>query len=177
VELKKVLTPWNWFKKEEGNQVPVHVTNPSREHSLDRLHYEMNQVFDNFLRGFPFSVGHRDFTNLWDGLMRPQVDIAESSKGYTITVEIPGVEEKDMDLTLADGTLTIRGEKRYETEDHDKQYHRVERSYGSFQRVLSLPHDADENSVKAQFKNGVLTITVGRTAQAQSSVKKIAIND
>lgn len=178
MELMKVFEPWNWFKKEdEAKQVPVQVQHPSREYPLDRLHFEMNQLFDSFFRGFPTSLSPKDFRSPWEGLMRPQVDIAENTKGYTITVEVPGVEEEDMELTLSDGTLTIRGEKQYEKEGKDKQYHRVERSYGAFQRVLSLPHDADENEVKAQFKNGVLTIAVGKTVQAKSSVKKIAINE
>ena len=178
MELKKVLEPWNWFKKEdETKQVPVQVMSHSQTNPLDRLQQEMNQVFDNFFRGWPSSLFPRDTTQAWENLMRPQLDIAESGQAYTITMEVPGVEEKDIEMTLSDGTLTIRGEKRYEQEDKEKQYHRVERSYGTFRRVLSLPNDADEHAIKAQFENGVLTVTVGKTAKAESSVKKIAINE
>ena len=105
----------------------------------------------------------------------PQLDIGESQKDYTITVEIPGVQEKDIDLTLIDSTLTIRGEKRDEHENQEKHYYRIERSYGSFQRILSLPTDADENTVKAKFRDGVLTITIAKDPQAKSPVRKIAI--
>ena len=110
-----------------------------------------------------------------EGLIMPQVDIGESQKDYTITVEVPGVQEKDIDLTLIDGTLTIRGEKRSEHEEKEKHYHRVERSYGSFQRILSLPNDADENTVKAKFKDGVLTITIAKDPQAKPAGRKIEI--
>lgn len=178
MELKNVLTPWNWFKKEEETKkVPVYGANHARNYPFDRLHYEMNQLVDNFFLGFPVSLFPGDVKNSWEGLMRPRVDIAENSKRYTITVEVPGVEEKDIELTLADGTLTVRGEKRYEKEDDDKQYHRVERSYGSFQRVISLPDNANGQEVKAQFKNGVLTITVGKTSEAESTGRKIVINE
>ena len=110
-----------------------------------------------------------------EGLIMPQVDIGESQKDYTITVEVPGVQEKDIDLTLIDGTLTIRGEKRSEHEEKEKHYHRVERSYGSFQRILSLPNDADENTVKAKFKDGVLTITIAKDPQAKPAGRKFEI--
>jgi HSP20 family protein len=90
-------------------------------------------------------------------------------------VEVPGVDEKDIELTIADGTLLIRGEKRYEKEDHDKQYHRVERSYGAFQRMLSLPTDADESKIAAKFKNGVLTVTIAKNPDTKPPVRRIAI--
>lgn len=178
MDLKNVLTPWNWFKKEdETKNVPVHVASRSRDYPVDRLHHEMNQLFDNFFRGFPSSPFTGVLKDSWQGLMRPQVDISEGSLAYTITVEVPGVEEKDMELTIADGTLTIGGEKRHEQESHENQYHRVERAYGSFQRVISLPDNANEQEVKAQFKNGVLTITVGKTSQAKATGRKIVINE
>ena len=179
MELKKVLTPWNWFKKEEeqtGHSRSAALAQTGAS-SVDRLHHDIDRLFEDFFRGFPLSPFFREGKSAIGSLLLPQVDIAEGKKDYTITVEVPGVEEKDIELTLADGTLTIRGEKRYEKEDQDRQYHRVERSYGSFQRVISLPTDADENAVKATFKNGVLTITVGKSASAVPSHRKIAINE
>jgi len=178
MELKNVLTPWNWFKKEEEQTRPARslALTPSGSNPFDRLHQDMDRLFEDFFRGFPLSPFSRGGRTGLGSLLHPQVDIAEGPKAYTITVEVPGVEEKDVALTLSEGTLTIHGEKRYEQESQDKQYHRVERSYGSFQRVISLPTDTDENEVKATFKNGVLTVTVGKMAQATSHVKKIAIN-
>jgi HSP20 family protein len=177
MEFKKFLTPWNWFKKEEEQGHKPSTTLPiSREYPLDRLHHEIDQVFGNFFRGLSWPSLFQNGDPWLGGMMLPKVDIAESAKQYTITVEVPGVEEKDIDLTIADGTLTIRGEKHYEKEDKDRQYHRVERSYGHFQRVISLPGDAKEDAIEAKFKNGILTLTIPKTAQPQQAGRKIPIN-
>ena len=110
--------------------------------------------------------------------LKPSVDIKENKKNYKISVEVPGVEESDIKLELVDGSLVIRGEKRQENEDKDEHYHSVERSYGSFQRVLSLPEDVNEDDIDAKFKNGVLTITAPRKqlAKPKENTKVIDIN-
>lgn len=94
---------------------------------------------------------------------------------YTVTAEIPGVDDKDVKLEIVDDTLTIRGEKKQEKEEKEKNYYRLERSYGSFQRVLSLPDDVDQDGVKANFKKGVLTITLPRKALPKPEAKRIEI--
>ncbi|GJL51339.1 MAG: heat-shock protein Hsp20 [Nitrospirales bacterium] len=177
MELKQLLTPWNWFKKEEEQSLSVQHKNSINtvDHPLGQLHRDLDKLFDNFFQGFPLSPFRKENGSSWGGLILPQVDIGEDKKQYTITVEVPGVAEKDIDLTLADGTLMIRGEKRYEQEDRDKQYHRIERSYGSFQRMLSLPTDADENTIDAKFKHGVLTITIAKDPNSKPPVRKIMI--
>jgi HSP20 family protein len=177
MELKNLLTPWNWFKKEEEQSQAVRSSNALRstDHPLARFHRDLDQLFDNVFQGFPLSPGRKENGSAWGGLILPHVDIGENKKQYTITVEVPGVAEKDIHLTLADGTLMIQGEKRSEQEDKNKHYHRVERSYGSFQRMLSFPTDADENSVEAKFRDGVLTITIAKDPQAKSPVRHIAI--
>jgi len=176
MELKNILTPWNWFKKEEEQTPKTQSTLPiSREAPLGRIHQEIDQLFDNFFRGTMLSPFRNSDQPWMNGLMLPKVDIAEASKEYTITVEVPGVEEKDIDLTIADGTLTIRGEKRHEQEDHDRQYHRVERSYGVFQRMISLPSDSNEEAIEAKFKNGILTLTVPRNPRLKPAGRKISI--
>ncbi len=98
----------------------------------------------------------------------------ESDKEYTITMEVPGVEEENVNLELANRTLTIRGDKKKETTEENKNFHCIERSYGSFQRVLSLPNDAEEDGIEATFKNGVLTITLPRNLLTKD-VRKINI--
>lgn len=179
MELKNILTPWNWFKKEEEQQV-VRPQSRGRDsavsHPLMRLHNEIDQIFDQFFQGFPLSPPR--WPQEWSkgGLVFPQLNIAENKNAYTITVDVPGVEEKDIELTVQEGTLIIRGEKQTEKEDENKQYHRVERSYGSFQRVLSLPSDAEEDKIEAKFKNGVLTIRVAKNTTMTSSGRKIAIS-
>ena len=177
MELKNILTPWNWFKKEEEQTSKTQNTLPmTRDYPLTRLHQEIDQLFDNFLRGSWISP-FRQIDQPWMGeMMLPKVDIAEGKKQDTITVEVPGVEEKDIDLTLTEGTLTIRGEKRHEQEEHDRQYHRVERAYGAFQRVLSLPDDSNEDAIEAKFKNGILTLTVPKTTSTKPGGRKIPIN-
>jgi HSP20 family protein len=103
------------------------------------------------------------------------LDLGATDKAYTATVEVPGVDEKDVKVEMVNDTLTIRGEKKQEKEEKDKNYYRMERSYGSFQRVLSLPEDADQEGVSATFKNGVLTVTMPRKAAPAAHVRQIEI--
>lgn len=110
------------------------------------------------------------------GSVFPQLNISENMKDYTITVDVPGVDEKDIELTVEDMTLTIRGEKRYEHESQDDQYHQMERTYGAFQRVLSLPTNANEDQITAKFNKGVLTVTIGKNPSITSRGRKIAIS-
>jgi HSP20 family protein len=134
------------------------------------LHREINRLFDETFRGFglPALGGYGD---TW-----PSVDVHETDKGLEITAELPGVDEKDVDVTLANGTLTIRGEKRHDREEKDKSgWHVSERSYGSFARSIPLPFEVDDKDVKASFDKGVLHVTLPKSPQAESKVKKIAV--
>jgi len=182
----KKLVPWNWFKHEEEESesaVPVKYTShekPQRQlhGSIGQLHQEMDQLFDSFFQGFGLSPtrGRNLFpSSFTGGFLKPMVDIGASDKDYSINVEIPGVEQKDIKLEIANNTLTISGEKKQEREEKEKGYYRMERSYGAFQRVLSLPDDADQDELKATFKNGVLTITMPRKALPHSDIKQIEI--
>jgi HSP20 family protein len=105
----------------------------------------------------------------------PAVDIAETDKGYEITAELPGMDESNIGVKFADGTLTIKGEKRGEKEEKNKDWYLSERRYGSFQRSFGVPDGVDTDKIEANFKNGVLTVTLPKTPQAQRSEKKIAI--
>lgn len=96
-------------------------------------------------------------------------------KWMSCSQEVPGVDEKDVKVEIANDTLTIRGEKTQEKEEKDKNHYRMERSYGSSQRMLSLPEDADQKGVSATFKNGVLTVAVRRKAAPQANVRQIEI--
>jgi HSP20 family protein len=176
LDMKK-WAPWNWFKKEQDAQqgagnVPVAKANlpmnpPSSSFDpLLQLHREVDRLFDDVFRGFGVQWPRLTLPAEWRGLLRPALDIQESDKQYRITLEVPGVEEKDIQITLDDDVLWVRGEKRQEQEHKEGQYHRVERSYGSFQRALNLPEDANQDAIKASFKNGVLTVTIDKRAQA-----------
>ncbi len=186
MDIKK-LVPWNCFKKEEEGSGAVVPVNRSEKQSIHRedaashpmiqLQQEMDRLFEKAVRGFGLSpISNEWLTPLTaSGMLRPQLDIAATDKEYLITVEVPGVSEKDVKIEIADDTMTIIGEKRQEKEEKEKNYYRVERSYGSFQRVLSLPEDANQDDVKATFKNGVLSINMPRKALKKSDIKKIEI--
>jgi len=182
----KKLIPWNWFKKEEENastSVPVKRSStddhlPALSGPLARFHQEVDRLFDQAFRGFdlsPFGFNRPLGSRMSDGILRPTLDLGATDQSYTVSVEVPGVDEKDVKVEIANDTLTIRGEKKQETEEKDKNYYRMERSYGSFQRVLSLPEDVDQKGVAATFKNGVLTITMPREVAPQAHVKQIQI--
>lgn len=185
MDIKK-LAPWNWFKKEQedaGKSVPVH--NPAGnatlwggDHPMVSLHREFDRFFNTMLRGFGMPPLGRDRAG-WPALthdtLKPTLDIGSTENAYTVSVEVPGVEEDDVQLELADGTLIIRGEKKQAKESKDKDFYCIERSYGAFRRVLSLPEDVDHDHIQAVFKNGVLTITMPRKALPQSRVKRIEV--
>jgi HSP20 family protein len=105
----------------------------------------------------------------------PAVDRSEDEKVYKISAELPGIDAKDIDVSVSGGTLVLKGEKRQEKEEKDKNYHFSERAYGSFQRSFQLPSSVDRDKVAADFSKGVLTITLPKTAAAQKPQKKIEI--
>lgn len=182
MDLKK-LSPWNWFKKERQQNEPQSASLPVQregaEHPLARMHRELDRVFEEMTRGFGFPSLAGAFPAVPEQgalatVLRPRLDIAEDDKAYTITVEVPGVPRDDVDISVDDGALIIRGEKRQSREDKRDNYHCIERSYGRFQRVLDLPHDADEDNIGARFSDGVLTITVPKT-EGGSRGKRIEV--
>jgi HSP20 family protein len=105
----------------------------------------------------------------------PRVDVSETEGEIKIEAEMPGVDEKDVEIVLSDGRLTIKGEKKQEKEEKKKDYHLVERSYGSFARSIGLPFDVDPDQVKASFAKGVLTVTVPKPPEVKAKEKKIPI--
>jgi HSP20 family protein len=102
------------------------------------------------------------------------VEISETDKELRVTAELPGLEEKDIEVVLDDDVLILRGERRSETEDHERQY--SERFYGRFERRLPLGTEVEQDKVKAAFASGVLTVTLPKSARAQARSKRIAIN-
>ena len=178
------LAPWNWFKKEEdlnGTALPATRTAGERYPTdpVAQMQREVDQLFDDFFRGFGPGPSRRgpSLPRMWkqSGWLKPSVDIASTAKEYTIKVELPGVDEKDVEVDVAGDTLRIRGEKKQESEDKGRDYYAVERSYGSFQRVLALPEDADAEGVSARFKRGVMTIRIPRKESARTNVKQIEV--
>ena len=139
------------------------------------LHREVNRLLDDAFRGFEgFGVGR--FPSLVSARATgwPNVEVSETDKEVRVIAEMPGLEEKDVEVLLDDDVLTLRGEKRSETEDKDRQF--SERFYGQFERRIALDTEVEEAKIDARFKNGVLTITLPKTERAQSKAKRIAIN-
>lgn len=162
------LIPWG---RSNGNQVPSIFSDRERDPFLS-LHREVNRLFDDVFRGFgsnlPSLSGASAFRGGW-----PSVEISDGEKEIKVTAEVPGLEEKDIEVLLDDGVLTLKGEKRSETEDKDKQF--SERFYGRFERRIPLGTEVKDEQVDARFKNGVLTVTLPKSEKAQSQVKRIAI--
>jgi HSP20 family protein len=129
---------------------------------------EMNQIFGRVL-GHPGQSRSEQATRAW----APALDITERTDAYVVTVELPGVEPADVDVTLEEGILGIAGERRFTSESHDAQHHRVERRYGQFRRSITLPSQVEADAIKATFANGVLEVVVPK-AEA-SKPRKIEI--
>ena len=134
------------------------------------LFRDVQKTFEDFSRRSPLAGFGSD-------VMAPKIDIAESKDAIDLTAELPGVDEKDLDVTLADGVLTVRGEKKTarDEQDKDKNWHVVERSYGSFSRAIPLPFDPDQAKVEAKFDKGVLHIHLPKPAEVAKKQQKIEI--
>jgi len=106
----------------------------------------------------------------------PSADITETDAAYLIKAEIPGVQKEDVKVTVQDGMLTMQGERKMEKEEKGKKFHRIERSYGSFVRSFRIPDDADENSVKAEFKDGMLSVTLSKSEKAKPKSINVSVS-
>jgi HSP20 family protein len=157
--------------KTEGKQTPAAMR------PLEKLRQEVDRLFDRFPFGnvrSPF-----DLEPFWHGEgswgAAPAVDVAETEKGYEVTAELPGMDEKDIEVKYADGALTLAGEKSEEKEETKKDYYLSERSFGAFQRTFSVP-GVDVDKIAATFRKGVLTVSLPKSAKAVKTEKKIAIS-
>lgn len=162
------LVPW---KSNRDSEVAVR-----QEKSPLTLYNEFNRMFDEFFEN--------NWMTPWSGRLgeqfnefTPSVNVTERENELEVTAELPGMNEDDIDITLARDVLTIKGEKKQETEDKGDNYYRMERSYGKFSRVIPLPADVvDNENVEATFKNGVLTITLPKLEEAQQLTRRITVN-
>ncbi|NNM71497.1 Hsp20/alpha crystallin family protein [Enterovirga aerilata] len=133
------------------------------------LHREVNRLFDDVFKGFDGSIP----SVFGRGASWPSLEVTANDNEVRVSAELPGLEEKDVEVTVDGDVLTIRGEKRSETEDKDKHF--SERYYGRFERSLSLPFEVDESRAQAGFRNGVLSITLPKSAKAEERAKRIPI--
>jgi len=158
------LIPW----RREGRGL----VRGGEEHPLSGLHREMNRLFEDFVRGWDLplarSLGRLD-------TFVPSVDVRETDKAVVVSAELPGMDENDIKVELADDGLTISGEKKTETDEEHEGISRHERTYGSFQRFVAIPVQVQEAKTTAEFRNGVLTVTLPKAPEAQAKRKKIQI--
>ncbi|MFC2254438.1 Hsp20/alpha crystallin family protein [Labrys portucalensis] len=162
------LIPWG---RSNGDQLPALFRDGDRDPFLS-LHREVNKLFDDVFRGF--DTRSPAFGRLGaSGAGWPSVEISDNDKEIKVTAEVPGLSEKDVEVFLSEGVLTLKGEKHSETEDRERQF--SERFYGQFERRIPVGLEVEEDKVSARFKNGVLTITLPKTAKAQTQVKRIEV--
>lgn len=133
---------------------------------------EMNRMFDRFFND-PFDMVPFETREMLE--FSPRINLSETDKEIVVTAELPGMDEKDISLSLENDSLIISGEKKSESEEKGKNFHRVERSFGSFSRVIPLPNEIEADKVEAEFKKGLLTITLPKPTSAVKTSHKIQI--
>ena len=163
--MNKNLIPWR--RKAEAPE------RSAQEHPFEALHRQMNDVFEQFF-GEVSGRSLQPWSN--GGSLQPRFEVTESDDAVDVSAELPGMDEKDIQVTLDDNLLTIKGEKKQEREEKRKNTYFTERSYGYFERSLAVPAGVDKDKVKATFKKGVLHLALPKTEKARTEVKKIAIS-
>jgi HSP20 family protein len=172
---------------EDTSKIPVTTDKAAPSESrprrpLEGLRQEIDRLFDDFGIGTWRSPFRSSFFDM-DPFRRakaafsgmPAVDVTETEKGYKVVAELPGMDEKNIEVKITNGMLTIKGEKQEDKEEEKQDYYVRERSFGSFERTLPVPDGVDLDKVDASFKNGVLTVALPKTAEAQKAEKKIAV--
>jgi HSP20 family protein len=137
---------------------------------LDRMEMEMDRLWDSFFEDRP-TVRRRD----WLGEWLPSLDLSETKNEFVVKAEVPGMTSKDIDISLTEGVLSIRGEKKQEKEEKEENYHFVERSYGSFRRSIRLPGGVQNEKIKASYKDGVLKVTLPKSEETKKKEVKIKV--
>ncbi len=155
------------------NLLPAISQSKDNDHPFDSLQREMNNLFDDFFRGFDLTP--RGFYAKGIGSFKPSVDVRENEKEIIIRAELPGVDEKDIEVSVTNDSVTIKGEKKEDKEDKGKNYYYMERSYGSFNRVIPLSVEIESGNASAGFKNGVLNITLPKSETHKAKGTKVPI--
>lgn len=158
---------WSLTRRKKGDR--------ELTHPLGSLHREVDRLLNSFLGEFghwpssdPLSWGHGDE-------FAPDLNVTESDREFLVTVELPGVDEKDVDLSVTPDAMTIRGEKRREVSEEKGHYHRVERSFGTFERTLPLPAEVLTDKVEASFEKGILTVHLPKSEDSKKKSRKITV--
>lgn len=165
-----MFRPLAIFNRNNTDAAPVAATSTD---PLFRLQHEMNRLFDDAFSGF--GLTSRFAPDLAD-IRSPRINVRETDAAFEVEAELPGIDEQDIDVQLANNVLTIRGEKRAEREDRKEgEYRLIERSFGSFARSIEIPFSVDADGVEAIFRNGVLKLSLPKPADAVTKTRKIAV--
>ncbi len=143
-------------------------TNPFKD--IEKARSEMDRLLDTFLFGRPRTRGFAE-----EGEWHPPIDVAETESGLVVNVEIPGMDPKDIDILLSEGTLLVKGEKRQDAGEEKADYHLLERNYGTFTRSIRPPMEVRSDKVSASYKNGLLEITLPKSEEAKKKKIKIKV--
>ena len=163
----KYMAPFRWGRRETPVRQGVN------GHTVDFFRSDMNQLVDDFFKGFGSGTFSQEMESF--GSFNPSVDMTEDETSIQVTAELPGMDEKDIEINLTKDSLTIKGEKKIESEKGDKESCCIERSFGSFTRVLPIPADVDPDKAEAVFVKGVLNITMPKLVKEKKAQKKIRI--
>jgi HSP20 family protein len=147
---EKELTPWRPFSE------------------LSTLRREMDRLWDSFF-------GERPFPRIREREWAPSLDVSETKDNFVVKAEVPGMDAKDIDISLTGDILTIKGEKRQEREEKEEDYHLVERSYGGFSRSVRLPAEVESGKIKASYKHGILKVTLPKSEKVKAKEVKIKV--
>jgi HSP20 family protein len=160
--MTNLMRPTRWFRPGVSGQVSSGSSAlVGTDDPFVRLQDDVNRVFDSFFGGSGWAVDSPLVNG--SGLIQPEIDIFETDRAYHLAVELPGVERDDIDLSVDDDALIIRARKQRTSEDvKQDRYHRIERRFGRFERMLTLPADADGENISAELKNGVLEVSIPR---------------
>lgn len=165
------MVPWRWgsLRRSGRDDKPFE----GFRNEIASLHREMDRLFEHlWSEGFASAPMSADWARMD---VQPQLDVAEDNKSISVKIELPGMDEKDVDVTLTDRMLTIRGKKEEDKESKEKDFYKRERAFGSFRRNIEVPATIDVSQIEASFKKGVLTIQLPKTKEAQDKVKHIDV--
>jgi len=140
---------------------------------LERMHDDRDRLFGEYFRR-PF-LPQLSFEEGENGALIANLDVSETDDAIEVVVDVPGIEEKDIEVTLSDGALLIEGKRQSEKEEKEKNYHRIERSYGDFKRRVALPCDVEADQVDARLEKGTLTVTLPKSEDSKKADRKIKI--
>ena len=171
------VRPWNWLTREasHGADASAHENSSIAKSYLSGnpwgLHREIDKLFESAFR----HLAHQHDGDYADGVIMPKADISATEREYCISADLPGIEENDIEIEVKEDILNINAKREQEVTDEKKNYYKTERYYGAYQRLFHLPEDADSENITANYKNGVLTISVARKPVLKNEAKKISI--